>query len=950
MLGAMAEAARERSGRLALISGAAGIGKSDLIESVVAGWLAADGAAVVGRGVPVVGPRLAYLPWSHALAHPLGSGAAAIDARLRGALRLLERPVDRQQALAAVAVWRELVAVADRQPLCIVLDDAQWADQSSLALIGAGLPEVVHAAILLVVAARSSALSSDSSLGEMFAEWERSEYCRHVRLGGLDTASMTELIRRAVPEANGIDEAVARAGGNPFFALTLVRSARAADASLPAQLLDFLASQLRAADPNIVRAVQVMALAGEPVDLRILSATLGAPELAVEAEVLEGTRRGLLRFDGDLVCVAHDLIAEAAVQSMGPATRRALHAGLATAYEQSDGHGHKWAAQRATHWQKAGEHEAAVVAALEGAQAAHTAAAYPEQWHHLRLAIVEYGELSATQPERLPPYDLLTEAAEAAYRAGHPTDAVELAERALAQPGESDDATTALLVRLVGYRRATGDGRGAIATARHAFETLSEDAEPLPRAEVTSAYAAVLMASGEYTAASSLARSALDLVTAQAASDRRSAVTVGALTTLGVATALKGDTDAGLAALDDALSTARTDGHKEAELRALNNRSFVLQAAGRHKAAAADALEGLVLSREQHLDLGASALLIANLVECLDWLGRWDEALAHVFEGLAQSISPEIKAGLRGTAAHITAFRGNVSQARAMIQLALDEAAGSGMAGLHAQLAAIAADIALADGAPTEALEVVTTALAALDSSDEESETLPLAVLGMLALHSLRHVEPPASFRASREYIANQVRRTVGLEGFLSTDDPAVKAWHATYEAADLTAAGTGTAVVWASASTRWADLQQSLWYARCLIWTAEFEAATSRRRAASTLSRALLVVDQLGAGTLARDVEALVRRAHLTGLSTAPPATTVDRTQPAGLTGREQQVLALLTKGETNRRIARTLFISERTASVHVSNILRKLSCRNRGEAAAAAHRLRLVSSTEEA
>jgi DNA-binding NarL/FixJ family response regulator len=57
-------------------------------------------------------------------------------------------------------------------------------------------------------------------------------------------------------------------------------------------------------------------------------------------------------------------------------------------------------------------------------------------------------------------------------------------------------------------------------------------------------------------------------------------------------------------------------------------------------------------------------------------------------------------------------------------------------------------------------------------------------------------------------------------------------------------------------------------------------------------------------------------------------------------LTAREREVLALIADGRTNRKIAQELFITEKTASVHVSNILGKLGATNRGEAAALAHR----------
>ncbi|MCY0931816.1 response regulator transcription factor [Streptomyces sp. H27-H1] len=71
--------------------------------------------------------------------------------------------------------------------------------------------------------------------------------------------------------------------------------------------------------------------------------------------------------------------------------------------------------------------------------------------------------------------------------------------------------------------------------------------------------------------------------------------------------------------------------------------------------------------------------------------------------------------------------------------------------------------------------------------------------------------------------------------------------------------------------------------------------------------------------------------------------APAADPVEALGLTSRERDVLRLVAAGHTNRQIAEELFISPKTASVHVSNILAKLGVAGRGEAAALAHRLRL-------
>ena len=82
------------------------------------------------------------------------------------------------------------------------------------------------------------------------------------------------------------------------------------------------------------------------------------------------------------------------------------------------------------------------------------------------------------------------------------------------------------------------------------------------------------------------------------------------------------------------------------------------------------------------------------------------------------------------------------------------------------------------------------------------------------------------------------------------------------------------------------------------------------------------------------------VGREVVEGATPVDEAATRDVSDPFGLTTREREVLALLAQGETNRRIADALFISESTASVHVSNIMGKLGVANRVEAAAVAVR----------
>jgi len=146
----------------------------------------------------------------------------------------------------------------------------------------------------------------------------------------------------------------------------------------------------------------------------------------------------------------------------------------------------------------------------------------------------------------------------------------------------------------------------------------------------------------------------------------------------------------------------------------------------------------------------------------------------------------------------------------------------------------------------------------------------------------------------------------------------------------------------WDAAVAAWERLAQPFDLAAALLQAAEAAmAAGDRDGAAQRLRRAAELAGQLGARTLSEEITVLARSARL-ALGTGHDAS-IPAPLKLGLTAREFEVLRLVTAGRSNPEIAAELFISAKTASVHVSNILAKLGVSSRGEAAAAAHRLRL-------
>jgi DNA-binding CsgD family transcriptional regulator len=174
---------------------------------------------------------------------------------------------------------------------------------------------------------------------------------------------------------------------------------------------------------------------------------------------------------------------------------------------------------------------------------------------------------------------------------------------------------------------------------------------------------------------------------------------------------------------------------------------------------------------------------------------------------------------------------------------------------------------------------------------------------------------------------------------------PAGRAYRLLSEAEQRRRDGAAAVPAWREAVHAWEEAGDvwPLAYARFRLAEALCEDG-DRSTAVVPLRAAAAAADALGARPLLDDVQALARRARL-GLDEEPVPEVVDEDRvPFGLTDREREVLALVAAGRSNGQIATALFISPKTASVHVSNILAKLGVGGRVEAAAVAHRMGLT------
>jgi DNA-binding CsgD family transcriptional regulator len=153
----------------------------------------------------------------------------------------------------------------------------------------------------------------------------------------------------------------------------------------------------------------------------------------------------------------------------------------------------------------------------------------------------------------------------------------------------------------------------------------------------------------------------------------------------------------------------------------------------------------------------------------------------------------------------------------------------------------------------------------------------------------------------------------------------------------------------WQATATAWLALGRPYpaAYAHWRLAEALLASRAPRAQIEEALWAAHAVAVRLGAAPLRRELELLAQRGRiqLQAPAESPPATAEAPSVAAslGLTPREAEVLALVAAGRTNRQIGQELFITDKTASVHVSRILAKLGVAGRGEAAAIAHRLGL-------
>jgi len=296
---------------------------------------------------------------------------------------------------AFVAFCELLRRMAKLQPVVIFIDDLQWADRDSFALLRAITQQPGAPPVLLVLAARK--VPEGSPVEILLHEFQDQTALEPVTLGPLSPESTRSLVDNLLdpdeiePAVRHriADSAVREAGGNPFFAVELVHHLRTvvlpkggAEARFDGSafhLEGMLLGRVGALPADSQNLLRVIAVAGDPLAQRALAAAAGIPfgSEAWEQGISSLLDQCLIRRSGrqgeDLVEPYHDRIRETVVASLDAATLRQVHLGLARAVEE-------WERERtdmlARYWLSAEDHERAKHYACEAAAEARAKLAF----------------------------------------------------------------------------------------------------------------------------------------------------------------------------------------------------------------------------------------------------------------------------------------------------------------------------------------------------------------------------------------------------------------------------------------------------------------------------------------------------------------------------------------------------------------------------------------------
>jgi DNA-binding CsgD family transcriptional regulator len=964
-LAATLDRAEQDQPQLVLLAGDAGVGKTRLLLEFADRAQQRGSQVLTGGCVELGDIGLAYLPVVDALRglvdDPEEAELVAEVAMTAPGLGRLLPEVARSGPTGALAgdgleqlqvfdaVRALLLRRSQRSPVVLVLEDLHWADRASRDLIAFLARTLRSGRVLLLASYRSDELHRRHPLRPLLGELVRLPGVERIELAPFSRAELAEQLEAiaGLPlAADQLGRIYERSEGNPFYAEELLAAgAGDADVGLPSALADVLLTRVQRLSEPAQQMLRVTAVAGRRVSHRLLAEVAGRSEAELERGLREGIGAGVLVTDSATGTYAfrHALLQEAVYADLLPSEQGRLHASyarlLATEPEGV-------AAELAHHCLASHDLVGALRASIGAAQEAEAVLAPAETLRHLSSALKLWERVpdpaAVTSTDRV---DLLLRAAAAANAAGERQRAGGLAEEAAAAVDATADPAQAAVAqeRLGLYLLAAGRIEEALRARASAVELVPALPPTRLRARVTAAMAQALINAGRQEEARRWCDEALTVAMAIGSAEEEADV----LVTRGMIEEIHHDPASARSLFAAGRARAAAAGNLEIESRALLDLAWLEFGQGNLAAARAVFDEGVELA--QRTGLGWSEFGITmRRGQCLVRYeaGDWDdsERLAAAVPGLAPALTV---VGLGAAALLVEVGRGRPAAAKRLRDLAalagLDPVIDMEVAGLEVEQATWQGDLERAESAVQRGLAILDTGQFTYSPTVEEAWICATGLVVQAELAERARAAGDAGTLSDAiavgQMLLERTRAAVERPDRTAVShDVYLRGWHAKAEAECTRLQGSSDPARWQAAVEAFSyghvyEMARCQWrLAQALLSTGDREQATVAAQAAHKAAV------RLGAEPLQAALKLLARRGRLdlgVGL-------TAERGL-AGLTPRELEVLRLLVEGRSNRQIAETLFISGKTASVHVTNILTKLGVHSRLEAAATARRLGL-------
>ena len=957
-----------------LLAGEAGVGKTRLLEELGA-WAEERGCRVLVGGcvslsadVAPFAPIIEALrPLKHDLPTPawnevVGNGQDL--APLLSDVRRIGEAIDSTGISpdnTQVRLLEQLLGMLERlgglAPVVLIVEDIHWADRSTVDVLTFLARNIRAQPVQLVASFRTDEPAARRQLLPFIAEFGRQPRAQRIDLTRLNRAEVAEQLSaisgRPVAAAT-VDGVYRRSQGNPFFSEELLAAGSAA--GMPETLRDVLRARVAALGPDAEELVRVASAAGRQFPESVLRRLTDVDEATFRAALREVLDRQILvrrHHDGDeRLAFRHALIQEVVYADLLPSERVRTHAACARVIEErlAEAPDAALASELAYHWQAADEPERALEASIGAGMAAEAAGAQREAALQFERALELMDRIPA--PERLPldRVQLLERAA--ANQLENPSRAVAHLRAAInLTDSDADPVGAGLLYAALGrYVWFTGDGAAALAACREAVRLVPESPPSVARSRVTAGLGQILMILTHSEEAVAFATDAVRL----AAETGARTIESHALNTVGILTAYLGDVDGGLAMLRRALEIATEVGSVDDIGRAWSNLQDVLiVAAARFDEAAETGLQAVNPANAAAASGMWTALVWTDVAWAQYLAGRWDDALASLKHARLQAAEGVAEIEWEIRTAQVRIGRGEFDEAIRHLDRLDSQLEGSADTQWIAPAAAARAEYAIWTGDATTALRSIADGLARTQPSygANVSRIGPLLALGIRAAADVVEPRRARSSRmpadSARRQAADYLARMQGIRDEVAARWPALlrlaEPFLALCKAEVTRLEGRSDPAAWGTAAELFESMP--LPYTAAYARFREGEASSSSRaglrdaaRARAALGGALATARALSAEPLREVVQAAAERA---GLDLEQDEARRRSAGPAGLTRREQEILGLLARGLTNREIGDRLFITEKTASHHVSNVLAKMDVRSRAEAAVEAIRL---------